>query len=224
MTAAHLVDRIRWQLRAAAEPERAAGMQRYMKSAMPYLGVRMPAVRAVVRDLTKAEPPALQVIHDAAATLWREAGHREERYAATALTGLPAARAELSLLPLHTEMIVTGAWWDHVDGVSGRIGDTLAVHPTAVRPLVISWTTDADLWLRRTSIICQLGAKGSTDLELLSSAIDANLDDREFFIRKAIGWALRQYARTDPDWVWRFVTDRAERISPLSRREALKHL
>jgi 3-methyladenine DNA glycosylase AlkD len=199
-------------------------MQQYMKSTMPYLGVRLPVVRGVVREATTATPPALQEIQTVASVLWRAADYREERYAATALTGLRPALGQLALLPLHTEMITTGAWWDHVDEVSQRVGATLRAHPDVVRPLVVSWTTDDDLWLRRTSIICQLGFKGSTDLALLSEAIDANLADREFFIRKAIGWALRQYARTDPDWVRAFVADRGERISPLSRREALKHL
>ena len=96
---------------------------------------------------------------------------------------------------------MTGAWWDHVDEVSDRIGQTLSAHPAQLRPLVLSWTTNDDLWLRRTSIICQLKAREATDLALLTTAIDENLSDREFFIRKAIGWALRQYARTDPDWV-----------------------
>ncbi|GAA4354522.1 DNA alkylation repair protein [Angustibacter luteus] len=224
MGSKQLVDQIRRRLRAVAEPERAAGMQRYMKSEMPYLGVRMPVLRGVVRETTRAAPPVLQEIQAAASTLWREADYREERYAATALTGLGPAVGQLELLPLHTEMITTGAWWDHVDEVSQRVGATLAAHPDVVRPLVVSWTTDDDRWLRRASIICQLGRKGSTDLALLTVAIDANLDDREFFIRKAIGWALRQYARTDPDWVRRFVVERDEQLSPLSRREALKHL
>ena len=83
---------------------------------------------------------------------------------------------------------------------------------------------DEDRWLRRTSVIAQLLAKDRTDLDLLTTAIDVNLDDQDFFLRKAIGWALRQYARTDPDWVRTFVADRGDRLSPLSRREALKHL
>ena len=86
------------------------------------------------------------------------------------------------------------------------------------------WATDDDRWLRRTAVICQVGAKDRTDLDLLSHAIEANLDDRDFFLRKAIGWALRQHARTDPDWVRAFVAAHDDRLSGLSRREALKHL
>jgi len=91
-------------------------------------------------------------------------------------------------------------------------------------PLIRGWSKDPDRWLRRSSIICQLRFKERTDVELLTEVIDANLADREFFVRKAIGWALRQYARTDPDWVRAFVLARDGSLSPLSRREAMKHL
>jgi len=89
---------------------------------------------------------------------------------------------------------------------------------------MLRWSRDPDRWLRRTSIICQLGAKKSTDLDLLYACIEANLDDPDFFLRKAIGWALRQYAWTDPDEVRRYVAARTDRLSPLSRREALRNV
>ena len=80
------------------------------------------------------------------------------------------------------------------------------------------------MWLRRSAIICQLGAKADTDTALLATCIEANLGDREFFVRKAIGWALRQYAWTDPGWVHAFVAEHHDALSPLSRREALKNI
>ncbi len=91
-------------------------------------------------------------------------------------------------------------------------------------PIVREWATDDDLWLRRTAIISQLTFKEQTDLALLREAIEPNLSDTSFWIRKAIGWALRQHARTDPDWVRAVVAEYGERLSGLSRREALKHL
>ncbi len=94
----------------------------------------------------------------------------------------------------------------------------------AAKPVIRAWSTDPDRWLRRTSIICQLALGSRTDTALLSDVIVPNLADRELFIRKAMGWALRQYARTDPHWVLAFVGEHAATISPLSRREALKHL
>jgi 3-methyladenine DNA glycosylase AlkD len=220
-----LVDRVRAGLAAAAVPDRAPQMQAYMKSTMPYLGVRVPDVRAIVRAAAKARPPAsTEALAATAATLWREATHREERYAATALTAVPAARPfqTTALLPLYREMITTGAWWDHVDEVSHRIGGLLVAFPAGLAPMVRDWARDPDRWLRRSAVICQLGLKTATDPELLADAIRANLADPDFFVRKGIGWALRDYAKTNPDWVRAFAA--AHDLSPLSRREALKHL
>lgn len=220
-----LLTAIKNDLAAAADPERAPRMQAYMKSAMPYLGVPVPAVRATARAAARAHPPA-SVAHlgASAAALWREASHREHRYAATALTGLPMAAGARELLPLHEEMIVTGAWWDHVDEVSHRLGALLLAHPDELRPVLLSWSVRPDRWLRRASIIAQLGARERTDTDLLATVVDANASDRDFLVRKAIGWALRDYARADPDWVSGFVAARSEVLSPLSRREATKHL
>jgi 3-methyladenine DNA glycosylase AlkD len=220
-----LVDTIRARLAAEADPVRAPQTQAYMKSEMPYLGVPLPRVRAIVRAEAAERPPA--TVADLTAIvreLWRPAVYREERYAATELTGLSSVRKlqTLELLPLYQEMIVTGAWWDHVDGVAHRIGGLLLAFPSQMRPTIVAWSRDPDRWLRRTSIICQLDAKDRTDLTLLSTTILANADDPDFFLRKAIGWALRQYARVDPDWVRRFVA--GHMLSPLSQREATKHL
>jgi 3-methyladenine DNA glycosylase AlkD len=200
-------------------------MQAYMKSAMPFLGVPVPTVRAVVGEAVREHPPAsVAGLEAAAGALWRGATHREHRYAATALTGLRPADADVALLPLYEEMIVTGAWWDHVDAVAPRLGRLLVAHPADVRPVLLAWSTAPDRWLRRASIIAQLGARARTDLDLLTTVIDANAGDAEFFVRKAIGWALRDYARTDPGWVREFVTARAGTLSALSRREATRHL
>jgi len=120
------------------------------------------------------------------------------------------------------ELIVTSAWWDYMDELAHRAGDLLAGWPAEVRPAPLTWTRSDDRWLRRASIICQLGARDRTDIELLTIAIESGMHDSDFFIRKAIGWALRDYARTDPAWVQSFAGTRE--LSPLSRREALKHL
>ena len=126
---AELVELIRTELRAQADPERAPGMQAYMKSSMPYLGVQVPNVRRLTRAAALRYPPAdLEGLRQSAAALWREAEFREERYAATELTGLRMATGRLELLGLWREMIVTGAWWDHVDAVAHRIGDLLVAH------------------------------------------------------------------------------------------------
>lgn len=218
---------VRSGLAELADQAKAPEMQRYMKSEMPFLGVPAPQRRELGRRLFVAYP--LSDVESWRATvlsLWREAEFREERYLAVDLTGVRryAAWQAPGLVPLYEELIVTGAWWDFVDELaSRRIGPLLLAHRRTMTPVLREWATDPDLWKRRTSIICQLGAKEDTDTDLLTSSIEANLDDRDFFIRKGIGWALRQFARSEPAWVRAFV-DAHPRLSPLSRREAMKHL
>ncbi len=220
-----LVAAVTERLAAAADPGRAPRMQAYMKSAMPYLGVAVPAVRAVTKAAAREHPPAsVAQLGATAAALWRGATHREHRYAATELTGLGMADGSLVLLSLYEEMIVTGAWWDHVDGVAPRLGQLLVTHPAELTPLLLAWSTGPNRWLRRASIIAQLGLKARTDLDLLTSVIDASVTDPDFFVRKAIGWSLRDYARTDPEWVREFVDARVSTLSGLSRKEATRRL
>jgi 3-methyladenine DNA glycosylase AlkD len=124
---------------------------------------------------------------------------------------------------MYEEMIVSGAWWDLVDELAThRIGALLAAFPDSMRPLMLRWAHDDDLWKRRTSILCQNRFKARTDTALLFACIEPSLSDNDFFARKAIGWALREYAKTEPREVVRYV--RAKGISGLSRREALKNL
>ena len=173
------------------------------------------------------EVSSLQEWQDAALALWRGARFREERYGALAWTGLRPYRPFQTpdVLPLYEEFIVSGAWWDYVDLIAGRrVGPILASHPRPVAALMRRWSRDANLWKRRTAILAQLGFKERTDLDLLYACIEPNLSDREFFIRKAIGWALRQYAWTNPREVARYVRAQGDRLSPLSRREATKNI
>lgn len=221
VTANDLVDRVRAGLAARADAAAAESMQAYMKSAMPFRGVPKPARATLLRELG----PLLDdraAVADAAGALWDGAAYREERYVAVALarTGPP----DPDRLPVFEHWIRTGAWWDLVDEIAAHlVGPLLRAHPRHAEPVVRSWIDHPDRWLRRTSVIAQLGARSATDVGLLTAAIEANQDDPDFFLRKAVGWALRQYARTDPDWVRAFVADHP-RLSPLSRREALRHL
>lgn len=212
------------RLEAVADPGRAPRMQAYMKSSMPYLGVAVPAVRAVTNAAARQHPPAsVDQLGATVTALWRGATHREHRYAATELSRLEMAAGSLALLSVYREMIVTGAWWDHVDAVAPRLGQLLVTHPGELTPLLLAWSTEPDRWLRRASIIAQLGLKARTDVDLMTRVIDANVSDRDFFVRKAIGWSLRDYARTDPEWVRRFVDARASTLSSLSRKQATRH-
>jgi 3-methyladenine DNA glycosylase AlkD len=216
---------IRAALMDRADAARGAGAQAYMKSDIPSLGVRVPDVRRLTMAAAATHP--FETTDELRATvleLWRQSGVREERYAAIDLTGLKMAAKDLAMLPVYEEIIRTGAWWDFVDGVSQRIGVLLQAHRPATTEVLGNWSTDPDFWIRRAAITAQLKAKDQTDRRLLRTVLEANLADPEFFIRKAIGWALREFGKTDPEWVRTFVDDHRDRLSPLSRREALRNL
>lgn len=223
-----LVDAVRDVLATGGDPERAAGQQRYMKSEMPYRGFTLPVLRKAMRPLLAEYPPEDRATWEATIrTLWDEAEYREERYAALAIARHRQARPWLDAgsVPLFRHLVVTGAWWDLVDEVATHlVADALVAHRPELTAVLRDWARGDDLWIRRTSVICQVGAKEETDVDLLRHAIEQNLDDRTFWLRKAIGWALRDYARVDPDWVRAEVERYGDRLSGLSRREALKHL
>jgi 3-methyladenine DNA glycosylase AlkD len=227
MTVTALVAAVRTGLADAADPERAPAMQAYMKSALPYYGVPMPLTRSIARTVCAEHRLTSPAEWDAAVrTLYDEASHREERYAALALVAHRFYREyrTAEALPLYEHLVVTGAWWDLVDELAHRVGDVLRTHRAQTEPVVREWSRHDDMWLRRTAILCQLGHKAETDAGLLTDVIAPNVGDREFFIRKAIGWALREYAKTDPDWVLGYVESHRADLSPLSVREALKHV
>ena len=199
-------------------------MQAYMKSAMPYYGLSAAQVGAIERHVFAGLELSCDEWRDTVVALWRGARRREERYVAQLLLERKRECLAPADLPMLEELVVTGAWWDHVDGLAMVIGELLRRHPRRMRALMRRWSADPNLWKRRVSIICQLRFKRDTDLALLYANIATNADDREFFIRKAIGWALRQYARTDPEEVRRYVRENESRLSGLSRREALKNI
>jgi len=229
-----VIDAVCRELEKAGDPGRAVGQQAYMKSAMPFRGITAPALRSTLRPLL-ADPAYLLKDRDeweaTVRTLWDGAQFREERYAALAICGhrlyLPWSR-EPAEVPLYRHLVESGAWWDFVDEIaSHRIGPILRAHPGTEPDRMRSWAVSSNLWVRRAAILSQLSSRDQTDRDLLLDCIAPNLADREFFIRKAIGWSLRQYARSGPaaaDWVRDQVDELGPRLSPLSRREALKHL
>jgi len=223
-----LIEAVRRGLKAAADPDRAPQMQRYMKSSMPYYGAPGPAQRKICGEAFRAHPLATaEDWRDTVEALWRQATYREERYAAIELAKRGAYRKfrTRDALPLYEAMIVEGAWWDYVDTIaSNLLGELLDRDTEWMAALMRRWARDEHLWKRRASIICQLKRRDRLDTALLTECIEANLEDRDFFIRKAIGWALRQHAKQDPEWVRAFVAAHEDRLSGLSRREAMKHL
>ena len=226
-TARAVLAALRRELRAAGDPERARAQRAYMKSTMPYHGVGSAPARAIFRRvLSRVDLPDAATWRALVLGIFRGARFREERHAALALAADRRARAfhTMDALPMFEELVVDGAWWDIVDDVaSHRLGALLERDPRAMKRAMLAWSRSPDLWKRRSAILCQLGKKERTDLDLLYRAIAPSIDRPEFFLRKAIGWALRQYAWTDPREVARYVAAHPE-LSPLSKREALKNV
>jgi 3-methyladenine DNA glycosylase AlkD len=212
-------------LTAQANPEKAAGMQAYMKTDMPFYGVQKPARVPIARQLVKEFAPTNHDEYTALVLgLW-DLPHREEKYLALDVAEHFLSFVDGTSLPLYRRLIVEGAWWDFVDEVATHLVGHLVVHgPRENWPEVDTWIDQPDMWLRRSVIICQVGAKERTDPARLFAFCEARIEEKEFFIRKAIGWSLREYAKTDPEAVAKFAMNNRDRLSGLSFREATKHI
>ena len=224
-----LVEQVRAALAAAADPDKAAPMRAYMKSSMPFLGVQKPARVAALRPLFRSRRlPDRDCWESTIRMLWNDAAYREHRYAAIDLARHGAYRSwatDLRSLGLYDHVIVTGAWWDYVDDVAIRlVGPLRRTHPGDLDQIIRRWSRDPDRWRRRAAVICQVGAREETDLALLTACVLDNAADPDFFLRKGIGWALRDFAKTDPEWVLAFASAYQSRLSPLSLREATRNL
>lgn len=206
-----------------ADPVQAGPMKKYMRDQFEYLGIKSPQFKALMTEIiaTNGTPPIsdLDVILQ---ELW-SLPQREFQYAATSFLGKSEKELPARLIKTIEHMLVTKSWWDTVDTISGG---ALGVHfrrfPEVREKYLAKWRASDNFWLRRATILFQLNYKKETDFDLLCEIIRENLDSKEFFINKAIGWSLRQYARVDPAAVKKFV--KSTPLHPLSRREAMKHL
>lgn len=219
---------VRSALRRHARPEKAEGMRRYLRSALPCLGVPVPAARAVTAELFRARPfTSLSALNGQARALWDGARFREERYVVLDLLRLKPHRALLTAraVPLFEHLIRTGAWWDLVDVVSSHVvAAALENDPVAMTRVLKRWAASDELWLKRAALVCQVVRGPATDVELLAFAIEHSVDGRDFFLRKGIGWAMRSLAKRQPEVVEAWLERWKGRLSPLSVREANKGL
>ncbi len=207
-----------------ADPERAAPMAAYMKDRFAFSGVATGPRRAAVRDATRdlGPPPDGDALVEMAQLCWA-VDQRELQYTAADALRRWVRVLEMPHLDDVEELIVAKSWWDTVDILATRVvGPLVQAYPELLETMD-RWIRDPNLWRRRTAILHQLGYKDRTDVERLFAYCSEREDEREFFIAKAIGWALREYAKTDPDAVWSFVDEHQERLAPLSVREATKH-
>ncbi len=218
-----LVEFVRSSLEQLADPEKAVPMAAYMKTDMPFYGVTSGPRRKIGRELRDRFPPGSNAEYRTQVeTLWT-LEHREEKYLAIGVARDHREFIRFDNLDLYERLIREGAWWDFVDEIAAHlIGEVLAAEPERINPVLEQWIDDPFMWIRRTAILAQLGRKQDTDEDMLFRFAARRADETEFFIRKAIGWALRDYARTNPDAVRAFL--KTHELSGLSRREASKHL
>jgi 3-methyladenine DNA glycosylase AlkD len=216
---------VQGRLAAVADPERARSVAAYLKTDMPLYGVARPDLKPILKDLVAAVPPGTpEDYRGTIRALW-DRPHREEKYLAIGFARSFDDFVDTGSLDLYETLIIEGAWWDLVDEIAIRlVGRALEKDRSTVTTRIRPWIASDDLWLRRTSIICQVTRGTSSDLDLLADACAANLADGNFFIRKAIGWALRDLSKSDPDWVRGFIDTYRDELSGLSLREASKYL
>lgn len=205
----------------ARDPERAAAQAAYMRGQFAFLGIPMPVHEAITRRVLAGLPPPAGDADLAGVTLacW-ERPEREYQYFGTAYLRRYVGRAGPGLVPTLEHLVTHRSWWDTVDSLAtGVAGPLVRAHP-ALREVMDRWLDSDSIWLARVAILHQERWRERTDSDLLFAYCRRRAPDREFFIRKAIGWALRSYAKTAPEAVAAFLAAHGDELSGLSRREA----
>jgi 3-methyladenine DNA glycosylase AlkD len=222
--AAEILARLATVYEAARDPARAAPMTAYMRDQFPFLGLPSPTQKALTRQVLAGLPrPAEADLRAVAESCW-ELPEREYQYFACGLLRRHARICSATFLDTARHLITTKPWWDTVDTLAAHLVGTLVSRHPALVSTMDEWIEDQDMWLVRTAILHQLSYKGSTDTERLFRYCTRQAAHPDFFVRKAIGWALRQYAWTDPAAVRAYVRENESRLAPLSVREALKNV
>ncbi|WP_369166105.1 DNA alkylation repair protein [Streptomyces sp. AFD10] len=208
----------------AADPVRAQVAAAYMKHVAPFLGIPTPERRALSRTvLAGLGRPDERDCAAVALRCWR-LPEREYQYFAADYLRRYANRCTSGFLPVLHHLVTTVPWWDTVDVLAAHVAGPLVAADAATVRVMDRWIDDPSLWAARTALLHQLRYKEATDADRLFGYCLRRADHPDFFVRKAIGWALREYARTDPAAVRDFVEGARDRLSPLSAREALKNL
>jgi 3-methyladenine DNA glycosylase AlkD len=207
-----------------ADPAKAVPMKKYMREQFEYLGIKSPQMAALQKEFIAAHGlPPLEELDVIVRDLWK-LPQREFQYLALGLIGKFEKKVDEDFITTLEYLITTKSWWDTVDTIAGHpVGMMFKRFPKVKAKYLKTWRTSDNFWLRRTTLLFQLGYKEETNFELLCELVKENLGSDEFFINKAIGWALRQYAHTKPEVVRKFVKATKE-LHPLSRREALKNI
>ncbi len=207
---------------AKEDKENAIAMSKYMRNMFDFYGISAPKRKDVYNEFIKSEKK-LKVIDWKFLDKCYEDKHREFQY--LVYDYLLATKQYISFedIPKIKKYIITKSWWDTIDFLCKVIGD-IELRDSRVKELMIDWSKNDNIWLKRVAIEHQLGLKDKTDTELLEQIIINNFGSDEFFINKAIGWALRDYSKTNPDWVTAFINKYKDEMDILSIREASKYI
>jgi 3-methyladenine DNA glycosylase AlkD len=213
------------ELKRLADPAKAPAMAAYMKTAQPFFGVPTPVRAAMLKQMGDRFAPVDQKLYARSVMALWKLPHREERYCAIAFARRYEQFITPASLPLYERMIREGAWWDFVDEIAvNLVGAVYTNFRAQTRPVIERWIDDEDMWIRRTALLSHMKHKHRADAAQLFAHCLKVSHEREFFIRKAIGWALREYSKTDPRAVRVFLTKNRKRLSNLSYTEGSKHL
>jgi 3-methyladenine DNA glycosylase AlkD len=208
-------------IEANANPDEAVKMKAYMRGQFEYLGIKSPLRKQLTKEFLAAHgKPEISELPEIIRDLW-ERPEREFQYVAMALTYRFKKKAPAEFIELYEHMIVTKSWWDTIDMLAdNEVGTLFQRFPNVRDTYLAKWRVSDNIWLRRTCLLFQMKYKQDTDVDLLFAIIEENLDSREFFIQKAIGWALRTLSRHQPEVVKDYVARTP--LFALSEREALK--
>ena len=205
----------------ASNPQKAIAMEAYMRNQFKFLGIRAPERKILTRDFLKTIDRAT-IDWEFVQQCW-EKDEREFQYLAIAYLTKVKQRLTVEDIPRLRQLIVTKSWWDTIDSLDKFVGYVALHHPT-VEATLLDWSTDDNIWLRRVAIDHQILRKEQTNPVLLEKIICHNFGQNEFFINKAIGWSLRDYSKTNPEWVKTFIARHQDQMAPLSIREASKYI
>ncbi len=200
-------------------------MAAYMKTTQPFFGVPTPMRAPIIKEMrTRFMPADRRSYERNVLALWT-LPRREEQYIAIAYARQHRDFIAFESLAIYERMIREGAWWDFVDEIAAHlVGDVLLASRAEMRPILEQWIDDDNMWIRRTALIAQLGHKRETDAAQLFDHCLRRAHEKEFFIRKAIGWALREYSKTDSRAVAAFIKRNEKHLSKLSIAEGSKHI
>lgn len=207
-----------------ANAENAAAMLAYMKGQFAFYGIKSPDRREITKNFLAKNGQPVPFDPEVFQALWN-ADEREYQMFGLDLLRKQAKKSEKADIGLIEWLITTKSWWDTVDGIAAWVcGPYFLKYPEQLEQIIPEWAESEHMWLRRSSIIFQLGYKQKTDFTLLKKNIELNLGSKEFFINKAIGWSLREYGKTEPELVKAYARSMKEKFHPLSYREAMKNL